>query len=151
MKLQINSTSSSYTEKIGNQIGQCLRGGEVILLVSDLGGGKTTLTRGIVRGTGSADLVTSPTFTISNIYDASQFKVRHFDFYRLNEPGIMADELKEQIADSTEVIIIEWGQIIKNVLPDDKITITIDYKSEASRLITIQASRKFKYLFDYLA
>ena len=90
---------SEQTEEVGSKIGTCLLGGEVILLSSDIGGGKTALVRGIARGLGSTDHVSSPTFTISKIYKSPKLTLYHFDFYRLQEPGIINYELVEALHD----------------------------------------------------
>jgi len=64
---------------------------EIIELRSDLGGGKTTFTQGLAAGAGSKDAVSSPTFTLKKIYRAGELHIYHYDFYRLNEPGILKD------------------------------------------------------------
>src|ERR1700744_55992 len=125
MTWQMQSTSSEDTERLGEQFGRKLRGGEVVELASDLGGGKTTFTRGLVRGTGSTDKVGSPTFTLSREYKAPQFTIAHFDFYRLGEAGIMGDELSEIIADPSYVTVVEWGDIVHDVLPERRVTIKL--------------------------
>jgi len=106
-------------------LGSQLKGGEVIELRSDLGGGKTTFIRGLVRGTGSKANVTSPTFTLSRIYKAQKFDIHHFDFYRLSDPGILADQLAESVADDKVVVVVEWAQIVKDVLPDNRISVEL--------------------------
>lgn len=113
------------SEAFGEHIGARLRGGEVIELSSDLGGGKTTLTRGIARGAGSVNQVASPTFTVSKLYDAGQLHIHHFDFYRLAEAGIMSQELAELLEDPTNIIIVEWSDVVQSVLPADRLTIAI--------------------------
>jgi tRNA threonylcarbamoyladenosine biosynthesis protein TsaE len=117
-------------------LGKQLSGGEVIELVSDLGGGKTTFTRGLVRGLGSSDRVASPTFTISKLYDAGNLEVHHFDFYRLSEPGIIADELAEVAGDPKTVVVVEWAEAVQHVLPKDRLTITIAQTPTGTRQLT---------------
>ena len=146
MKLKINSTSSNTTEKIGEQIGSKLKGGEFIELASDLGGGKTTFTRGLARGAGSQDVVSSPTFTISNVYMGKKFTINHFDFYRLSQPGLISNELAELINDKNQVTIVEWAGVVENVLPKDRLVVEILYSSENSRIINISFAYKLKYL-----
>jgi tRNA threonylcarbamoyladenosine biosynthesis protein TsaE len=97
--LRIKTSGPDETVAFGERIGARLRGGEVIDLSSDLGGGKTTMMRGIARGAGSKDHVASPTFTISKEYDAGKLRIIHFDFYRLTEPGSMAMELADVVGD----------------------------------------------------
>ena len=132
---QTRSTSSEDTEALGERVGARLKGGEVIELVSDLGGGKTTFVRGLVRGAGSTDRVASPTFTISREYAAPKFTIVHFDFYRLAEAGVIAEELKEFMGDTNYVVVIEWGDIVADVLPADHVRIQIQYKTDTERLI----------------
>jgi len=96
---QTNSTGSEDTERLGELLGRRLRGGEVLELRSDLGGGKTTFVRGLVRGAGCHDRVSSPTFTLSRVYKSKDFEIHHFDFYRLQDPGLVANELAEVVGD----------------------------------------------------
>jgi tRNA threonylcarbamoyladenosine biosynthesis protein TsaE len=146
--LQISTTSSEATEQLGEQIGKALRGGEVIELVSDLGGGKTTLARGLARGTGSTDKVGSPTFTISKFYKTKDFDIHHFDFYRLAEAGIVADEIAEVANDPNAVVLVEWGEIVHHVLPKERVTITIRQTPTGSRRITLHAPKSLNYIIE---
>lgn len=142
------SDSSQATEVFGEQIGRNLLGGEVIELVSDLGGGKTTITRGIARGAGSNDVVGSPTFMISKIYQTQGFEIHHFDFYRLTEIGQIEHELHEALADKNIVVIVEWGEIVKHVLPENRLTINIKKTSEESRELKLTCPTKLAYLVE---
>jgi tRNA threonylcarbamoyladenosine biosynthesis protein TsaE len=150
LKLAISSISSANTEQIAAKIGKSLRGGEVIELISDLGGGKTVFAKGLTSGAGSQDTVASPTFTISKVYKCPTFEIHHFDFYRLNEPGIIAMELGEVINDPTKVTLIEWGGIVENILPPKHIKIKIDHQKDNNRCITIYYDKTFSYLFEGL-
>ncbi len=115
---QTDSTSSADTERLGELLGKCLKPGEAIELVSDLGGGKTTLVRGLARGLGSRDIVASPTFVLNKIYRGrSGLKLYHYDFYRLSQPGVVADQLAEALDDPKAIVVIEWGRPVKDVLP----------------------------------
>jgi len=145
--LQIKSISSDNTEQIGIQIGEQLNGGEVIELISDLGGGKTTLTRGIAKGAGSHDDVASPTFTISRVYLAPKFEIHHFDFYRLDNAGIIAHELEEAQTDKKIVTIIEWGDVVSDVLPKERLRIILSNETGDSeqRLITLHIPDSLAY------
>ena len=146
--LQMHSKDSEHTEAIGEKIGRQLRGGEVIELMSDLGGGKTTFVRGLARGMGSTDTVASPTFMICKQYRAGKLTLYHYDFYRLIEPGIMEHELHEGLADPHAVIVVEWADIIADILPKQRITITIRNVSEHERQLAIKAP---KSIFDSIA
>lgn len=115
----------SYMKKLGKRLGDSLRGSEIIELIGDVGAGKTTLTRGIARSLGIEDTLQSPTFTISREYKGEKLRLVHYDFYRLNEPGIMADELDETLKDTNTVSVIEWSDAVEEVLPDNRIIIKI--------------------------
>lgn len=144
--VSLHTNSAEATEKLGEGIGRRLRGGEVIELVSDLGGGKTTFVRGLARGFGSAAHVSSPTFTISQEYKAGGRTLYHFDFYRLHEAGIMADELAEAAHDPDAVVVVEWGDIVADVLPADRVTITIRAVTEHERAFEVAYPASLNYL-----
>ncbi|MBX6334256.1 tRNA (adenosine(37)-N6)-threonylcarbamoyltransferase complex ATPase subunit type 1 TsaE [Candidatus Saccharibacteria bacterium] len=145
---QTVSTSSEQTEQLGERLGKALKGGEVIELVSDLGGGKTTFVRGMARGAGSQDKVASPTFTISKVYDCPDFQIHHFDFYRLPEPGVMADELAEAAGDPHIVTVIEWADVVQHVLPEKRLTIRFTQTPEGDREVKMSAPAAYSYLID---
>lgn len=115
----------SSMKNLGKRLGDSLRGGEIIELIGDVGAGKTTLTRGIARSLGVEDTLQSPTFTISREYKGEKLRLVHYDFYRLSEPGIMADELNETLRDTNTVSVIEWSDAVEEVLPDNRIIIKI--------------------------
>ena len=146
LKLQIRSTDSVVTETLGANIGSHLRGGEVIELTSDLGGGKTTFTRGLVRGAGSDDHVSSPTFTVSKIYQANSLQMHHFDLYRLQEAGIMAHEIVELQQDPENVLILEWAGVAEEVLPKERLIVSFDTIGESERDIIITYPETLSYL-----
>lgn len=139
------------TERFGEQIGARLRGGETIELVSDLGGGKTTFTRGLVRGAGSSDHVASPTFTISREYHTDKFVIHHFDFYRLHEAGVMADELRELLDEPQAVVVVEWSDIVRHVLPEVHLTIDIKQTGEDERQMTVTCPDELAYLMEHIS
>lgn len=124
----------------GKRVGELLQGGEVLVLVGDIGAGKTTFTKGVAQGLGIHETVQSPTFTISRRYDARDgLELIHYDFYRLSEAGIMRAELSEALADARVITVIEWGQIVEDVLPRDVVTIAIHSPSEEGRALDITA------------
>jgi len=120
---QIKSTNSADTELLGECLGSQLRGNEVIELRSDLGGGKTTFVRGLVRGAKIEDRVSSPTFTINRVYKNKKLQIHHFDFYRLDNPGILKEQLAEAIETKNAVVVVEWAGIVDDILPKERITI----------------------------
>jgi tRNA threonylcarbamoyladenosine biosynthesis protein TsaE len=131
---------------LAEKIGSRLKGGEAIELVSDLGGGKTTFVRGLARGAGSTDKVASPTFTISKVYDTPKFQIHHFDFYRLPEPGIIADEFAELVNDPNIVIVVEWADSVKEVLPAQRLLLQIKQTPEGHRELNFSAPESLDYL-----
>jgi tRNA threonylcarbamoyladenosine biosynthesis protein TsaE len=137
----IKEVSSEDTmKKFGAQIGALLCGGEIIELVGDVGAGKTTLAKGLAVGLGIEETLQSPSFTISRIYDSpEQHRLAHYDFYRLEDAGIMADELGETLQDPQTITLIEWAGIVRGILPTDHLTMTITSPTEQSRILAIAA------------
>jgi tRNA threonylcarbamoyladenosine biosynthesis protein TsaE len=140
MNWVIRSVNADDTERIGEFLGALINSPEVIELRADLGGGKTTFTKGLVRGLGSKDRVGSPTFTLNKIYKADHVEIHHFDFYRLNEPGVVSDQLEESLQNPRVITIVEWADIVKGVLPENRIT--IEFKpvadNEDERVVTFK-------------
>lgn len=128
----------SAMKTFGRTIGATLKGGECIELIGDVGAGKTTLVKGVAAGLEIDEDVQSPSFTISRVYTARDgLSLHHYDFYRLSEPGVMSYELAESLSDPHAITVIEWAQTVADILPDQRMTITIDYLPEnEGRLLT---------------
>lgn len=110
------------------------RSAVAIELIGDVGAGKTTLTRGLAEGLGVTEPVTSPSFTISKAYALpGGGHLVHYDFYRLGDPGLMADDLQESLADPRNVVVVEWGESVADLLPEDHLRITIAYTDNGTR------------------
>ena len=128
--------------KFGETIGQTISVPSVIELIGDVGTGKTTITKGIAKALGVADEITSPSFTISKRYsfekDGQVCELVHYDFYRLPEPGIMEEDLLENINDKNTVVIIEWGNSVADLLPENRRTFHIQLNDNGSRTIEEQ-------------
>nr|WP_187287412.1 tRNA (adenosine(37)-N6)-threonylcarbamoyltransferase complex ATPase subunit type 1 TsaE [Gottschalkia acidurici] len=122
--LKISTKSPEETEEIGYNIGKSLSGGEIICMVGDLGAGKTTMTKSLARGLEIEDYITSPTFTIVNEYEG-RLKLYHFDVYRIGDVEEMYDLGYEEYFYSDGVCIIEWSNLIEDILPKERITIEI--------------------------
>ena len=118
-----------------------LAGRTVVELLGDVGAGKTTFTRGLAYGLGVKEPITSPSFTISKSYALSHSKGRliHYDFYRLPDPGLMLDDLQENLDNPENIIIVEWGESVANILPENRIRIHITYNENGSRSINLQS------------
>jgi tRNA threonylcarbamoyladenosine biosynthesis protein TsaE len=135
------------TQNLAKTIGRSLRGGEVFELKSDLGGGKTTFVKGLAKGMGVTDVVQSPTFIISSLHKAEHgLELHHFDFYRLNDPGIMSAELAESLHQHNAVVVVEWGDIVHNVLPKDRATINLSVPSGEIRVVTIALPKSYEHI-----
>ena len=128
----------SETEMLeyGKKLGASLKAPSVLELLGDVGAGKTTLVRGIAKGLGIKEDVTSPSFTISKEYQGKKYRLVHYDFYRLGDPGIMSEDLAEAIADQNTITIIEWGNTVQNILPNERKIIDIKYIDENTRELT---------------
>lgn len=151
--MQIDSSSSEDTFALGVKLGLNCKGGEVFLLTSDLGGGKTKFTQGLASGLGSVEHVGSPTYTISRVYACKNgLYLHHFDFYRLHEAGLIAHELSEVIDDPHAVVAIEWGDIVSDEVPARAVTLTFERKpdSENHRLITVSCPTGSLHTLDGL-
>jgi len=122
----IKTKSDLETIELGIKIGsKFINQSGVILLVGGLASGKTTLTKGIAKGLGINSLIKSPTFTIMRSYEENNQKLYHLDLYRLNEIGLDFD-LEEYILDYNSLVVIEWPNQVKELLPKEYLLIEID-------------------------
>jgi len=151
VNIQKTTTEASQTEKLGEMIGSALKGGEVIELISDLGGGKTTFTRGLARGFGSTDRVASPTFTISKVYKNGSKELHHFDFYRLQESGLIGFELEDVLNDPQCSVVVEWAAVVQNVLPKERLSVTFKTTDTNERSLSFECPDKLAYLVKELS
>lgn len=134
MKINSEQEMLAFGEHFAKKAGPA--GNTVIELIGDVGTGKTTFVRGLAKGLGVKEPVTSPSFTISKSYALpSGDNLIHYDFYRLSDPGLMADDLAENINNPQNIVIIEWGESISNLLPPDHLTIKINYAENGREII----------------
>lgn len=134
MKIRLNNLKD--TEKLGKTIANCLVRASVICLDGDLGVGKTALTQFIAKELGVKDYVVSPTFTIIKEYEG-KFPLYHMDVYRVNSEDEMYDLGYEEYIYSEGITIIEWSNLIKDILPQEKINIEIKRIDDTKREIYI--------------
>jgi len=125
------------TIELGRRIAATLPKRAVVLLIGNLGAGKTTLAKGIISGLGAAEPedVTSPTFTL--IHEYGEGRAYHIDLYRLDRPEQVATLGLDEIFDREAVVLIEWGERFPQLLPEDRIEIRIEPLNEDSRRIEI--------------
>ena len=137
MKPRIFHTNSAdETVGLGERLAAELPAKAVVLLIGNLGAGKTTLAKGIVKGLGAAqpDEVSSPTFTLIHEYSPA---VYHIDLYRLDRPAQVATLGLEEIFDRQAVVLIEWGERFPELMPADRVEIRLRADGENSREIEI--------------
>ena len=141
MTYETNTTNSEDTLRLGAIIAKHLQGGETIELASDLGGGKTTLVQGLAEALGYEGRVTSPTFTLSNIYKIrDDLEIHHYDLYRLGEAGVVGQELAEDFGQPEIVTIIEWAGVANHELPSDRLQIMIEVTGDTARNVKLVSS-----------
>ena len=131
------TNSPEETEKVGAALGEILNPGTVIAYRGDLGAGKTAFTRGLARGLGYAEPVTSPTYTIVNEYLGGRLPLFHFDMYRLSSSDDLWDIGWDDYLDRSGVCAVEWSENVADAL-EDAILITIHKTGENSRRIEIE-------------
>ncbi len=132
--------SPAETEKIGAALGKILPPGTVLAYRGDLGAGKTAFTRGLARGLGASDMVTSPTYTIVNEYLSGRLPLFHFDMYRLSSSDDLWDIGWEDYLDRSGVCAVEWSENVTDAL-EDAIVITIEKIGDDSRKISIEGGK----------
>ena len=134
--------------QLGQKVATQLNPPAVLELVGDVGTGKTTFTRGLAAGLGVSDPVTSPSFTISKRYaftapDGAPAELAHYDFYRLSDPGLMRDELAEALQQPNQIIVIEWGGDVADLLPETKFRLEFSLNPDGSRNIKPNSPAQF--------
>lgn len=136
---EINSTEEMI--EFGKEIGSNLEGGSVLELIGDVGAGKTTFTKGLALGLGVLETVQSPTFTISRVYEGNNLTLSHYDFYRLNDYGIMKMELAENLSDPQNITVVEWAGELADILPEKHLKLIFESVSEDKRLVKVREVR----------
>ncbi len=131
------TNSPEETEKVGETLARSLKAGAVIAYLGDLGAGKTAFTRGLARGLGCRELVTSPTYTIVNEYLGGRLPLFHFDMYRLGSSDDLWDIGWEDYLERGGVCAVEWSENVADAM-EDPITVTIEKLGENQRKITIE-------------
>ena len=133
------SHSPQQTESAGEVLGKRMNNGGVLALFGPMGMGKTVLTRGIVRGLGSLDSVSSPTFAIVNVYTGKDgLSIRHFDMYRIKGPDDLESTGYYDYLSDGGVMIIEWSENVVSELPDDTVCVVMERgESENERIISV--------------
>ena len=135
--MEFITNSPAETEKIGAALGQVIPAGSILAYRGDLGAGKTAFTRGLARGLGTAEMVTSPTYTIVNEYLGGRCPLFHFDMYRLRSSDDLFDIGWDDYLDRCGVCAVEWSENVDDAM-EDAIYVTIEKLGENARRITIE-------------
>ena len=140
--MQYITNSPAQTEAVGAALGKILQPGTILAYKGDLGAGKTAFTRGLAKGLGCTDMVTSPTYTIVNEYLSGRLPLFHFDMYRLASSDDLWDIGWEDYLDRNGICAVEWSENVEDAL-EGAISVTIEKLGEDSRRITIEGGEDF--------
>ena len=135
--MEFITNSPAETEKIGAALGQAIPAGSIIAYRGDLGAGKTAFTRGLARGLGCGESVTSPTYTIVNEYLSGRLPLFHFDMYRIKDEDDLISTGFYDYEERGGIIITEWSENIPFAIPEDAVRVNIEKISETARRFTI--------------
>lgn len=129
--------SEAETRALGLTIADAAEPGDIIALIGDLGTGKTALTKYIAEGLGVKEEIISPTFTIVKEYRSGRLPLYHFDVYRLSDGEELLDTGAEDYLEDSGLSVIEWADIVADVLPADALVVMLEYAEEGARKITV--------------
>ena len=135
--------SPGETEKLGEALALRLRPGDVVAYRGDLGAGKTAFTRGLAKGLGVREPVTSPTYTIVNEYLGGRLPLFHFDMYRLSSADDLFDIGWEDYLQRGGVCAVEWSENVQEAL-ENAVTVRIEKRSDETREITIEGNTDYE-------
>ena len=139
--MEFITNSPEETEKIGEKLAKALPAGTILAYRGDLGAGKTAFTRGLARGLGANEPVTSPTYTIVNEYLSGRLPLFHFDMYRLRSADDLFDIGWEDYLDRNGICAVEWSENVAEAM-EDAVFITIQKTGEGSRRIIVEGGVK---------
>lgn len=142
-RLKFSTTSSEQSLVFGEKLASNIEAGQLIEFIGDLGGGKTTIIKGIARGLGIKKTLTSPTFNITRSYEIPNGNhLEHYDLYRLDHDETIRRELTEVMADPTAIVVIEWAKPFIRKIAEDYLIIKLSYIDETTRSIELTATGK---------
>ena len=124
--MEFETFSPEETLELGRKLAREARPGDVYTLVGDLGVGKTVFTQGIAQGLGIEEPICSPTFTIVQVYEEGRLPFYHFDVYRIGDIEEMEEIGYDDYFFGNGICLIEWAELIEEILPDNVISITIE-------------------------
>ena len=139
--MEFITNSPQQTEQVGAALGKVLIPGTILAYEGDLGAGKTAFTRGLARGLGATDMVTSPTYTIVNEYLSGRLPLFHFDMYRLASADDLWDIGWDDYLDRGGICAVEWSENVREAM-EGAIRVCIEKIGEDTRRITIEGGER---------
>ena len=127
---EVESLSPEETFSLGEEVGRSAKPGQVYTLIGDLGVGKTVFTQGVAKGLGIKEYVNSPTFTILQSYEDGRLPFYHFDVYRIGDVEEMEEIGYEDCFYGEGVCLVEWANLVEEILPEEYIQVTIEKQLE---------------------
>ena len=137
------TNSAAETRELGKRLAEKLQAGDVILLEGDLGAGKSEFARGTAAGLGVQETVTSPSFTILNVYESGRLPLYHFDWYRLESSEELYELGMDEYLGGSGIALVEWPEQCGNAVPEDALEIRMAYVDDTTRDITLQRLGQF--------
>ena len=138
--------SPEETRAFGERLSKKLQPGDVLFLWGDLGAGKSELTRGLARGLGVTETVSSPSFTILNLYTSGRVPLYHFDWYRLQSSEELYELGMDEYLGGDGIAVVEWPARCPDAAPEDRLDIWIEQTGDSSRQITLKPQGQFRHL-----
>jgi tRNA threonylcarbamoyladenosine biosynthesis protein TsaE len=138
------STSVAQTQAIGAALSKQLEPNDVLILLGDMGAGKSEFTRGLARGLGVTGYVTSPTFTIMQLHDTGRLPLYHFDWYRLESAEELYELSMDEYLQNGGVAVIEWPSRAEEVLPESYLEVALEPLGDDERRITFTPAGSFR-------
>ena len=136
--------SAEETRRLGERRAGVLRPGDTVLLTGDLGAGKSELARGVARGLGVTETVTSPSFTILNVYESGRVPFYHFDWYRLESEDELYELGMDEYLGGDGIAMVEWPERCRDAVPSDCLKLKLTVTGENSREITAETVGNFR-------
>lgn len=134
----LTAPTAEATREIARRLSEGLRDGDTVVLKGDLGAGKSEFARGIARGLGYDGPIPSPSFTILNEYEGGRLALHHFDWYRIADSGELYESGLDEYIGGRGVCVIEWSERAPDVLPEDRIAVTLTPIENGGRLIRLE-------------
>jgi tRNA threonylcarbamoyl adenosine modification protein YjeE len=148
--ITVDLPDAAATESLGGTVGTRVRARDVVLLSGELGSGKTTFTRGLVRSLGGSESVTSPTFTLCHTYETTP-PIAHIDCWRLEDLAEVVDLGLPELLDDGACIIAEWGERAAPVIGADALIVAFEYVADRRRATITSTGHRSEALLDALA